>query len=381
MPNTASRPRRIKVAIVINDFMVGGAQRLIVDTLRLLDSDRYEPTLVVLFDFPGRDTLFTEVPSNVPLHKLAFRGLKDFGSWWRLAKTLRSIRPDVVISHLFFSNLTTRMLAPLLGYASIAVEHNTYVDKRRWQIVADRILSIVSHRIVAVSSEVLDFAANQACIPQRRFQLILNGIDVAAVAAQAKASDIAATRNELGIANDALLLANVARLTSQKRHPELLAAFAALLRTRPDARLMIVGEGPMRPKIETEIKRLGLGSAVILTGMRQDVPRLLAASDYFVSTSAIEGLSIAYLEALACGIPLVVTRTGGTAELVEEGVSGYFIHDATDAAATARRLLEVASMDRAPLSAGAFATAQRFDVAAMTKQYEALIDSAAGRKS
>jgi glycosyltransferase involved in cell wall biosynthesis len=110
--------------------------------------------------------------------------------------------------------------------------------------------------------------------------------------------------------------------------------------------------------------------------MRQDVERFYKSSDLFVSSSDIEGLSIAYLEALSCGLPLVATKTAGTDELIRNGENGYFIEPATaeQAAATIERALAV---DLSMLRRNALAYIQEFDILNSAGRYEALLAAAA----
>ena len=111
-----------------------------------------------------------------------------------------------------------------------------------------------------------------------------------------------------------------------KGHDHLLDAFARVHARRPDARLLLVGDGGRREWAEGLARERGLGGAVIFTGFRTDVPALLAAMDCFVLASTrTEGVPQSLLQAAAAGVPLVASRIGGIPEVVEDGVTGLLV--------------------------------------------------------
>jgi glycosyltransferase involved in cell wall biosynthesis len=115
-------------------------------------------------------------------------------------------------------------------------------------------------------------------------------------------------RHELGLSKDAPVVGHVGLFNAQKNHAVLLRAFAALLEQRPDARLLLVGEGPLRGEVETLVRRLGVEPQVHFLGPRNDVPRLMrGAMDALVLPSRFEGLPRAALEAQAAGLPLLLS--------------------------------------------------------------------------
>ncbi len=128
-----------------------------------------------------------------------------------------------------------------------------------------------------------------------------------------------------------------ARLDAQKGHPTLLEAIAEL----PDALFLFAGDGPERAALEARAAELGVAERVLFLGRREDVPQLLAACDVFALPSLYEGSSLAVLEAMAAGIPIVSSAIGGTEELIEDGRSGLLVPpgDAPALAAALRRAL------------------------------------------
>nr|WP_229583002.1 glycosyltransferase [Paracoccus sp. S-4012] len=138
----------------------------------------------------------------------------------------------------------------------------------------------------------------------------------------------------------------VARFTPQKLHATLLSAFARLLRQRPDARLMLVGNGPLEPVLRRRAARLGIADAVAFLGRRDDVPDLMARASVLALPSAFEGLPLVALESMSAGLPVVATRIGGTLEAL--GPDHPWLVPQGDARALAAALAEaLAEPDRA----------------------------------
>ncbi len=149
------------------------------------------------------------------------------------------------------------------------------------------------------------FGANWPSDP--RFRISYCGIDLAPFRAQA---DRKAVRGEFNIPENAFVVGHVGRFDYQKNHKFLIEIFAALAKRKPEARLLLIGEGPLRPKIEAQVAQAQLRERVIFAGPRPDVPRLMtAAMDAFVFPSHFEGLPLVLLEAQAAGLPCLLADT------------------------------------------------------------------------
>ena len=248
--------RKIKVVFGINDLGIGGAERLTVEYLKRIDQTRFGCYLITLRQNPEENFL-AEVPSSVRTLHFDFKSLHDIRSWWRLYRALQALKPDIVVSNLTFSNNVFRILKLLLGYAVIPCEHNTYVKKTRTQLIADRWLARVSYRIVAVSKTVAEFTAAQEGIPKAKFVVIHNGVDI-----QKLQNTLAALpakeelKSELGFKPANKLILTVGRLLPQKNQKLLLDGFALFHKKFPTYKLAIVGEGWLRPKLETRTNAL-----------------------------------------------------------------------------------------------------------------------------
>ena len=118
------------------------------------------------------------------------------------------------------------------------------------------------------------------------------------------------------------VVGNVAALTGHKDHATLVEAMALLRPRCPEARLVIAGEGELRPALEAQVRERGLGDRVVFAGFRRDLDRLLPAFSVFCLSSRLEGLGTSLLDAMAFGLPVVATAAGGIPEAVEDGVTG-----------------------------------------------------------
>jgi glycosyltransferase involved in cell wall biosynthesis len=154
-----------------------------------------------------------------------------------------------------------------------------------------------------------------------------NGVDVSAydLPADTRSAARAELRAALGVGADELLWLAAGRLVAQKDVPNLLDAFAQHHVAHAGSRLAIAGDGELRGELSARARALGLDDVVTFLGVRADIPRLLCAADAFVMSSAWEGLPNAVMEAMAAGVPVVTTRVGGAAELVDDPTTGMLV--------------------------------------------------------
>jgi glycosyltransferase involved in cell wall biosynthesis len=367
------RDKKITVVFGINDFLSGGAQKQFCRQLKYFDRNRFRIVLVTLFEFKGKRNLYDLLPNDLEIHRLKFKGWYDIKSWFELWGILQKIKPNIVVSSLFFSNTVFRVLKPLLGYISIPREHNTYIHKPKTHQFIDRILSKLSYQIVAVSDTVAKFTSKQENIPAEKFRVIHNGIDLDLINKELPDKD--SLKRELGLLSTDKVLINIGRLTSQKNHKLLIDSFATFNDKYPEYKLLIVGEGSLRQKLENQVKDLGEKNSVKFAGHQDNVWKFIKISDFFVSTSKIEGLSNAYLEALLGGLPIVATKTAGTDELIQDGKNGFFIKEGNKEMVL-EALEKMHNIDLASFSDHAVEAATKFSIEETVKKYEELFEEA-----
>jgi len=183
--------------------------------------------------------------------------------------------------------------------------------------------------------------------------VIPNGIDLGRL--PPFALDRRGARSAAGLRRDRRLVAGVGRLDAQKDFPTFLRAAAMIAAEFPDVDFLVVGEGGERAALEALARRLGVGARVVFTGLRHDVPRLLAAVDVLALTSLYEGFPNVLLEAMATGAVAVATDVGGCRELVTSGETGLLVPPRAPAAVAAA----VGRVLRDPALARRLATAAR----------------------
>jgi len=173
--------------------------------------------------------------------------------------------------------------------------------------------------VIAVSASSRRYLIRQGFDPAR-ITAVLNGIE----AERFRGADGAAGRRDLGIADDEVAFAFLARFIDEKR-PEWVVRAAAQLPLDLPVRFIMAGEGPLADSVEGLVRELGVSHRVSLLGFREDTPMLLAAADCLVAPSKREGLPIAFLEAMAAGRPVIATDVGGVSELVVDGETGILV--------------------------------------------------------
>jgi glycosyltransferase involved in cell wall biosynthesis len=262
---------------------------------------------------------------------------RDLRATAAVVAALRAEKPDLVSAHSTKAGLAARLAAALLRHPRVIF------TAHGWKFIAgqpsiggrvsaatERLAARASARIVCVAEADRRLALEYHVGRPEQFVVIHNGIDPRAF----PGADGARVRKELDL-GDLPVIASVGRLAEQKDPHTLLAACGAL---RDDVRLLLVGDGPLRADVERIVSsNERLAGRVLVLGEREDVPDILAAADVFLLTSRWEGLSRAVIEAMLSGLPVVATDVGGTAELVQEGVTGTLVRPG-DASAIVRAL-------------------------------------------
>lgn len=244
--------------------------------------------------------------------------------WRDLASLKRVISeqsPDVLHTHGYRADLLGAVLRQATRPKLVATVHGfTPVDaKLAFYGWLDRRALRRFDLVLPVAATIRDTLVRERLAPER-LRLVPNAVEVPAPPAQP-----AALRAALGFPAGAILVGTVGRLSPEKGHQDLLAAFASLVQRHPTARLIIVGDGPTRARLETQAVHSGLAGRIHFLGRRRDIERLYPCFHVFALPSHTEGCPTALIEALAYGIPIVATAVGAVPEMVQHGVEGYLI--------------------------------------------------------
>lgn len=176
---------------------------------------------------------------------------------------------------------------------------------------------------ICVSSALRDSLLKDFGFPGRKTKTIRNGVSVTDFVPSG--ADRSEVREKLGFGQDEFVLVCVARLSEQKRVDILLRALARVLREGVRCKCIIVGDGPLKDQLFEQTRSTGLSENVFFEGFQEDVRPYLQACSAFILTSDTEGLPLSILEAMACGVPCIVTNVGGNAELITNGVHGLIV--------------------------------------------------------
>jgi sugar transferase (PEP-CTERM/EpsH1 system associated) len=299
-------------------------ERVVIDVANGLDPARFEQVVCCI---SRRGEAAGQLSDGVRCIDLGKGDKADRLMPLKLARIIRRERPDIVHSQ-NWSGVDTalaRLLTPgvKLVHSEHGRNHPHWIKQPLMRRLARRGLYHLADSVFAISGEVREFYCSQTGVPAERLQVIQNGIDVRRI----DEADASGIREELGIGPDDFVFGTVARLDLTKDTITLVRAFAAvaLPRRDPKLKLLIVGDGDQRARLEELVGMLNLNRVVIFTGLRHDVPRLLRAVDVFALSSVSEGMPLTALEAMAAGLPIVATEVGALPELVEEGKTGFLV--------------------------------------------------------
>jgi glycosyltransferase involved in cell wall biosynthesis len=289
--------------------------------------------------------------------------------WFRAClRLLRKERVALIHAHEFSAILCGWIVAKLAGVPLVATVHgkNYFWEKLRRR-VAYRLVSRQG-TMITVSHDLKRFVCDKVGVAEKRVEVIYNGVAPAQTVTDEETQKCKA---ELGISGGYPVLGVVGSLYRVKGHRFLLEAMPELLRRWPKARLLVIGRGELEVALKEQAEELAIGTNVHFLGMRQDVPRLLSVLDVFVLPSLSEGLSLALLEAMVCGKPVVVTRVGGNPELVDHGRTGLLVQseDAKDLADNLVKLLSDPEMMQQCGRQAAERVRQHFSVGHMVDRY------------
>lgn len=325
----------------------GGGAVHMRDLVRHLDRGQFAVSVAMPED-GGSVTAEDFAEYEVAYHRLDIAGGLRLGSLLDLRHLLQHEEYDILHCHGARAALYGRLAVALLGARrpkviytihGLAAPHYTW-PKRSILLLAERLLAPLTHAFIGVCEAERAAIVRVGLGPADRAYVVRNGIDTARF--RQVSPDRAEYRTILGVPADGPLITTVARMYFPKDFDTLLRAFDAVRAERPEAHLLIVGDGPYRPRVEAQISELDLGHNVTLAGIRRDVARILAVSDVFVlSTTEGEGLPLTILEAMASALPVVASDVAGIGEAVVHGETGIIVppKDPTALSESIRELL------------------------------------------
>ncbi|MBI3127192.1 MAG: glycosyltransferase family 4 protein [Candidatus Tectomicrobia bacterium] len=292
---------------------------------------------------------------RIPPLVRAIHPARDAGALWACYRLIRGGRFDLVHTHTSKAGILGRAAARLAGGCRVVHTPHGHVFygyfgpwKTRLFVWAERLMARWTDAIVTLTDREAEEHLALGVGRPGQFVTIFSGIPLP----PAPPADRAARRRALGLPEDGPLVGSVGRLDPVKGHGLLIRAFARL--RDPKARLALAGDGEKRGEYEALARELGISERVHFMGWREDVDDLLGALDLFVFPSLNEGMGRAAVEAMAAGLAVVASRTGGLPEVVRDGETGLLVPpgDAEALASAMERLLARPEERRAMGEAG-----------------------------
>lgn len=320
------------IAHIVYALDTGGLENGLVNIINRMPADEFRH-MVICLTSSGKFARRIE-RSDVAVIELHKRPGHDLKTWLALWKVLREHRPDIVHSRNVAALEAQLVTLALPNVRRVHGEHGRDMNdldgsNRKYNLFRSLLRPII-HHYIAVSQDLGQWLTQTIGVPEDKISQIYNGVDLsrfssAGGAVDASVADLPATFREPG----ALVVGTVGRLTPVKDQQALIEAVALLRQQRgslaSQVRLMLVGGGPLRVTLEQQAQAAGIADITWFAGDRSDVASLLQSMDVFVLPSLAEGISNTLLEAMACALPVVATRVGGTPEIITANEQGLLV--------------------------------------------------------
>ena len=348
----ATRPTRL--VLLLQDLAFGGTQRYALNLVRGLDRTLFAPEIWLLN--AGDDLLDEARATGAPVLRVSGYAPGDPRAVVRLALQLRRDPPPLLYTLTVVPNIWGRILGRFFGVPRIASGFRA-LEPRQWE----RLLWRLSDRILCNAEVLRDRMVERHGVPAARIAVIPNAVD--------------AERFQPAETAPGPEVVSVARLVPDKNPLALLDAFALAVKDRPEARLTLAGEGPLRSVLEGRAQAPDLSGRVRFVGGCADVRPLLTQARVFALSSVREGSPNAVLEAMACGLPVAAPAVGGLTELVRHGETGLLAlpGDVPGLARNLARLLDRPDEARAMGLAGRERVVREHSLERMVRDTEAVL--------
>jgi len=368
---------KIRVAYCLDSFDVGGTELNAVRTIEHLDRSRFEVSFISL---SGRGPLADRVrTAGVPIHVFRlenFFSLKGLRLARALARHLRAERIEILHAHDIYSNIFAVPVARMAGVPLVIASRRWWhAANRRIYLALNRLTYRLAHRVLANADSVGRLLEEEG-VPSHRVAVVPNFVEGDAFVPPG-AAQLQAWRATFGLPADAEVVGIVANLHAVKDHASLLRALPAILAARPRVRLVLVGDGAERTRLEETARELGVHEHVIFAGRQPSRPTLHWLFDVSVLCSTGEGFPNSVVEAMAAARPVVATRVGGIPDVVVDGVTGYLVPPSTPDALAKRiaQLLADPNLRSEMGTAGARRAREAFHASQVLARLESLYES------
>lgn len=370
--------QKITALHLISSTAFLGAERVVCELAACLNPSRFNVKIGLLGSPPEVVEAFKNALAGTSAEVIEFTcdGKISFFSLISIKRFMEDNKINIVHSHGYKSDFYA-LLANLLSKnhaVSVATNHNwiTSSIKERVYKTIDALTLLKFNAVVAVSN-VLKNEIIEKGVKSEKVKVISNGIDIN-ICNSLELRD--STRVDLGLTKSHFVIGCVASLTHEKAHSDLLQAFAVVVKTIPESRLVIVGSGILLEELRALATTLGIKEYVVFAGYRKDARALYIVFDVFALVSLTEGLPMAMLEAMATSLPVVVSAVGAIPQVITSMENGILTKPG-DIDAIAKSFIKLALDTELRKSLGCNArrdVVENYSVSRMARDYETLYD-------
>jgi glycosyltransferase involved in cell wall biosynthesis len=363
--------KKIKVLEAIRQGSVGGGESHILDLVKHINKDRFQPVVLSFTD----GQMMTEL-KNIGIDNFIISSEKafDFSKWKQVKALMQEEKIDLVhihgtraTSNIYWAakNLNLPVIYTIHGW-SFHNDQPPLVKKGR--IMFEKWITNKTNCNISVS--VSNQKTGKEIMPKFNSVVIHNGIDLKKF--NPVSNERKNLRADLKIADDAIVICFIGRMTQQKDPLNLIKAFQEVLKSNPKAVLLMVGDGEIKADAIQLAKKLCIEKSIIFENFRNDIPDVLYSSDIYCLPSLWEGFPIGLLEAMAMGKPVVATTVDGSVEIIENGKNGMLIEpqDIPMLAGAINNLINDKALKDQLGQAARQTIINEFDVCKMTKKIE-----------
>lgn len=356
------------IAILLGTFTGGGIERAVLTFLSSLDRSQFSPHIICYMK--GGNLMSRFVALDVPIYEVPLHSWNMPYVIFQVTRYLKQERIRLIHSHAYHADVVARLAARHAKIPVVNTLHTNSTWKREPKSVLHRVRRYIDQftarhygiGFIGLTESIRQFHINCMHYPVKTWRIISNPLDLSRL--NAGSGDRSAVRQALGISPDQIVVLAVGNLLPVKGHTYLLDAISLLNpESRKRVRVLICGEGRERGHLEKKIQALKLQDHVQLLGYREDVGALMAASDIFAMPSLSEGQSVAILEAMAVGLPLLVTSQGAHCDFLKNNQNAKLVEPANSKGlyVVLEDMIKFESI-REHLGKSAFATLQKMPV-------------------
>lgn len=315
---------KIRTLHLIDSAEIAGGQRYLLDLVKHSDSD-FEHIVVLSYEGPFVKLLKDQ---NCNYILISMESRFSFRSIWKIRKYIHDEKINILHAHGYRSNFYGRLACLFVGITNVTTIHVSLYDYigtppfiRGLYLLIEKMTSYMTSKYICISAAMRDDLQKMG-IREEKMVVIHNGVDLDVFYAREPDKTLS---DALGIKENHPVIATVGRMVTEKGQIYLIEALSHLRDRWPSLRCLFIGTGPLLGQLKNRAVALGLAETCIFTGVRMDMADIYPLMDLFVLPSLREPFGLVLLEAMASGIPVIATDSGGPSEFIKSGINGVLV--------------------------------------------------------